>query len=223
MKKLIHLKIRTIFVATAIAAMPLVASPAMAATAVQSFSGGALFGFNSGGETVGFTFSTSDDLLVTQLGWYAPNGTLVSSRPVGIWNSGGTLLGSTTVSAGAPDGTGFRYATTTPISLFAGQQYFIGGRDTQADGDGYISSVSGLVMGPSITFRGSARNSGSGFTFPNVIDATTTNGRFGANFQYTVQSGAVPEPAAWALMIGGFGLAGAMLRRRRVVASSLAR
>jgi len=28
---------------------------------------------------------------------------------------------------------------------------------------------------------------------------------------------AVPEPATWALMIGGFGMAGAMLRRRRMV------
>ena len=31
----------------------------------------------------------------------------------------------------------------------------------------------------------------------------------------------VPEPASWALMIGGFGLAGATLRRRRT-ASALA-
>ena len=29
---------------------------------------------------------------------------------------------------------------------------------------------------------------------------------------------AVPEPASWALMIGGFGMAGAALRRRRAVA-----
>jgi hypothetical protein len=35
----------------------------------------------------------------------------------------------------------------------------------------------------------------------------------------TVRStAAVPEPASWALMIGGFGLAGAALRRRRVSA-----
>lgn len=30
--------------------------------------------------------------------------------------------------------------------------------------------------------------------------------------------GAVPEPAAWALLVGGFGLAGAALRRRRALA-----
>jgi|GEM_PF-1099259 len=33
---------------------------------------------------------------------------------------------------------------------------------------------------------------------------------------------AVPEPATWALMIGGFGLAGASLRRRRAVAATAA-
>jgi hypothetical protein len=32
--------------------------------------------------------------------------------------------------------------------------------------------------------------------------------------------GGVPEPATWALMIGGFGLAGASLRRRRAVTSA---
>lgn len=40
-----------------------------------------------------------------------------------------------------------------------------------------------------------------------------SNDSTGVNF--TLTSGAVPEPASWALMIAGFGGAGAMLRRRR--------
>jgi len=39
------------------------------------------------------------------------------------------------------------------------------------------------------------------------------------DWQITEQSGGVPEPATWALMIGGFGLAGATLRRRRMAAA----
>lgn len=34
--------------------------------------------------------------------------------------------------------------------------------------------------------------------------------------------GAVPEPAAWAMMIGGFGAVGATMRRRQRVAVSYA-
>ena len=43
-----------------------------------------------------------------------------------------------------------------------------------------------------------------------------------SNWEFSVQDGAgtaVPEPGAWALMIGGFGLAGATLRRRRALAA----
>ena len=37
--------------------------------------------------------------------------------------------------------------------------------------------------------------------------------------QFSVPAAAVPEPAAWALMILGFGGAGAQLRRRRRIAA----
>ena len=39
------------------------------------------------------------------------------------------------------------------------------------------------------------------------------------DMSFSGAAGAVPEPATWALMIGGFGLAGAALRRRRVAAA----
>jgi hypothetical protein len=57
--------------------------------------------------------------------------------------------------------------------------------------------------------------------------AVNTRGAFGQTAEYFVSAnysltaantGAVPEPASWALMIGGFGLIGASARRRRMTA-----
>jgi len=82
-----------------------------------------------------------------------------------------------------------------------------------------------------------------GFTNPGVMDITLSNGTFngglfglsgGSKDGTTVDAtfdwkndpngvaglaGGVPEPASWALMIGGFGMAGGMLRRRRTAAA----
>jgi hypothetical protein len=55
--------------------------------------------------------------------------------------------------------------------------------------------------------------------------AATVQGNGGVFFDsvaVTGPSGAVPEPAAWALMIGGFGLTGAALRRRRTAVAAVA-
>ena len=52
---------------------------------------------------------------------------------------------------------------------------------------------------------GSAYRFGTSFQ-PRVVNAT---------FEYTV-AGAVPEPATWAMMIGGIGMVGGAMRRRKV-------
>lgn len=203
------------FLASVVVATCLVGGAAQADTAIQSFSGGSTFGAFATDETVGWTFKALDDMVVTSLGWYAIGGDLDASHQIGIWDAGGTLLGQATVTAGAPDGTGVRYVGVGPINLTSGSDYFIGGRDLIGDNDNYITSVSNLVTSTSIQFLGSAVNaSGGGFGFPNLVNNTTTGGRFGANFQFRVVDGAVPEPATWALMICGFGLAGSALRYR---------
>ncbi len=51
---------------------------------------------------------------------------------------------------------------------------------------------------------------------PVGADDTNTFPSFLLVDNFVVQNTAVPEPATWALMIGGFGMTGSMLRRRRL-------
>jgi hypothetical protein len=55
---------------------------------------------------------------------------------------------------------------------------------------------------------------GSGITDLQISNGGVTNWQFGIS-QFNFTSGAVPEPASWAMMVAGFGLAGAAMRRRK--------
>lgn len=207
--------------AAALAGMTLLAPVvATANTALQFLGTGTTFQAFDNDETIGWTFTANANMNVTRLGWFVVDPTLDSDHAIGIWNTSGVLLGSATVVAPGPGSSdGFRYVATpfAPFRLDAGQQYFIGGRDRLSDGDGYITGLNFLQTDPAISFLGSARSAaGSGFAFPNLVVANS-RGRFGPNFQFDVipDRPAVPEPATWAMMIVGFGTAGAALRRRR--------
>ena len=77
-------------------------------------------------------------------------------------------------------------------------------------GCGFTSSLSAINSAGSF-----------GFFFTAVpgsyLEYTTGNGNNIDSLTFNVQS--VPEPASWALMLTGFGLAGTALRRRRVLAA----
>jgi hypothetical protein len=188
------------------------ATAAQADTGVVSFTGGSAFtSFNGTDQTIGFEFSTASAINVSSLGWYAVSGTTASAHEVGIWDTGGTLLGSTTVTPGAASADGFRFASVPTIALAAGD-YFIGGTVASPFSDSYKTAVSNLVTGTGITFIDAAHSdTSSGFAFPSVT--SSGDGRFGPNFEFTAAP--APEPGTWTMLIAGFAVVGATMRYRR--------
>lgn len=109
------------------------------------------------------------------------------------------------------------------ITLGASSTYKINGGFS--NGDNASTDVHILANGASI-FDGGVNGSGSFanfglsqyFTAGTTIDFAVGNGGNGYNYDSTFLSASVasvPEPATWAMMLGGFGIAGATLRRRR--------
>lgn len=203
--------------AAAILAVTFGSTSSLASPAIVSFTVGSQFTGFSSDETVGWSFrvAAGPGVSVTALGWWDAGGDdLAASHKVGIWDTAGNLLGSSTVNPGDPLIGGFRYAATASIVLMGGQTYIIGGQDLVNDGDNYSSSNGALTMDPQIAFLQSARSgNGLGFAFPNTLTANT-GGRFGPNFMLDQVQG-VPEPSTYGLAALGLLAAGAVVRRRR--------
>jgi hypothetical protein len=201
----------SIAVLLAVLILPTVAS----AQALQSFSGGTLFGtFEADGDTVGWRFTVNRPIIVTHLGfWDGDNATqpMVLSHPVGLWDNAGNLLTSNTVNPTSPLTGAFRYEPTANVQIPAGT-YNLGAfySATNPISDGYMTSTTGIVMASGFTMNNTLRDPTgpqTGLVFPSL--ATAVGGRFGPNILFTE----VPEPASMA----GVALfaVGAMFRRRR--------
>ncbi|CAM3154392.1 hypothetical protein SPAN111604_06990 [Sphingomonas antarctica] len=114
------------------------------------------------------------------------------------------------------------------ITLGAGSTYTINGG--YGNGDNASTDVHVLANGASL-FSGAINGGGSSSNFSlkqyfaagTTIDFAVGNGGNGYNNDSTLLSASVasvPEPASWAMMLGGFGLIGAATRRRvRAVAT----
>lgn len=86
-----------------------------------------------------------------------------------------------------------------------------GGLEVQVgEGGGWTTVLS--ATGPQI-FTGTIQNPA---LLTGAWDFTEYYGP--GNYNLTAAAAAVPEPATWAMLIGGFALAGAAMRRRRVLA-----
>lgn len=164
--------------------------------------------------TLGWEFTAQSAINVTQLGLFdSDQDGLAESHDLGLWDSGGNLLASATIGAG----TGatlldkFRYVNVASVLLTAGQNYFVGGLYTSgADPLIFPSTGSGQTFAAEIAYLRATFVSGGALMQPTATGGM--EGYFGPNFTY---SNAIPEPATWALLIGGFALTGAAVRRRK--------
>lgn len=128
----------------------------------------------------------------------------------------------------APDGDQVAFlqnvssATQTLTGLTIGQTYTV--NFDLSNRPGYSNILVDLSFGGTSIFSLTPTNSWSSYSATFLASATTgdlvfsTNTGFGdhdAGLDNVSISGAVPEPATWAIMIAGFGLTGAALRRHR--------
>ena len=136
--------------------------------------------------------------------WIGPNNDSIIDGPVGLYDY------QTTFSLA-----GFNASTASIFGGWStdnnGIKILLNGVDTGNPGTSFVQFATGFAPF-SIT---------SGFLAGvNRLDFIVNNGGGPTALRVEMHgsadlSGGVPEPSTWALMIGGFGMAGAMLRRRR--------
>jgi hypothetical protein len=178
-------------------------------TPALSFTGAANFGAPEG--TFGWSFTLSNTITVTELGYFDFGGNgLSDAHDVGIWTSSGTLLVSATVPAGTA-GTlngDFRYVLVA-ATLLAPGDYVIGGFTPADSGDPVAVQAATITTASGISYDASRSIGGSSLTFPIGDTSGQPNSYFGPNFIF------VPEPTTTALLLlGSSGSIVAWLRRR---------
>ena len=159
-----------------------------------------------------FTLSGVSTLTSVQAIVYALNGPLTTTFTPGaeIWRS-----------AAVAGSSGLLDFNPTGVTLAAGQNYvaFLSTYYTTGTGQANVSSCNpfgGGACAVSNTNPGLGRaitGRALGANLDELTFAQVVNGSQDLTFSATIA--AVPEPASWALMIGGFGFVGGVARRRK--------
>ncbi|HQR07132.1 MAG TPA: DUF4082 domain-containing protein [Gemmatales bacterium] len=169
---------------------------------------------NNGDWVLGYSFLVNSSISVVSLGVYDHNSDgLLGSHDVGLWDSSGNLLASSTVPAGtgATLDSSYRFVTISAVNLSPGSTYYVGAVKVNADQDEWIADPLSFATAPEISYDSRRFQFYSGtLVFPDLAGSNSV-GYFGGNFQFA----AVPEPTTWALMGVGASLAGLSAWRMR--------
>jgi len=159
-------------------------------------------GFTSLGATTTFgalTFTSGDNLIVGTGTGYQP---IRNTLDFNEWSPmSGTIDGSFNLF-------GFKLGTLGDQSAMSVTVYTNLGSYNFAD-------LSSPMASSALDFHGFVATGGEYFTGFSLASAQGAGSAPSTTDFELGHAGAVPEPASWAMMVGGFGLAGAAMRRRR--------
>lgn len=198
-----------------ILAIGLLATTANAATGITSVTSPTVWPNNDNQDhSLGWAFSTRGQTIAAlgynDFGFGSPHN-------VGLYDSSGALLASALVSGSSTLLNGYRYTDLgSALVLGAGTYYLVG--TTTGVNDGWTYQAASFATNAATTYVNSYFTSGTGgvLAFPTSLAADRQY--LLTNFSdVALTSSAVPEPATWAMMLVGIGLAGAMMRRRHNV------
>jgi hypothetical protein len=208
-----------------------VTAVAISAAPIDSLTGSPGYSFSSAPVTTdpkqlsfGFQFTTNELVTVSALGYYDDGGDgLMVDHEVGIFDSLGALLFSTTVEAGTGASLigNFRYASIPLLSLAANQVFTIAATTGPAEKWAYgviDDSITGFVTDPAIEIAQNAAR--FLYTSGECLEYPTKQFKYsiyaGPNFLIHRDADVVtPEPAAGLLLGSALG-ALVLLRRRKL-------
>ena len=196
-------------------------TPSLAATQVYDATG-EVGGNQQWAGTLGLDFDVNQTVYVTGLGSFdAGRDGITHDIFVGIFNATTGLLVAPAVNlngtahiSGAYDSISIAKLTLTPGHYQIGAWGYNNPDDSNYNNGGSGGPIGFNTLGGALTAIGSHYSDANapGVFATNVDDGST---RYGAGTLIAY----VPEPATWGMMIVGFGLVGATLRRRSTVAA----
>jgi hypothetical protein len=213
----------------AVAAIALTSAPAMADAGWEFTSAGN--SYTDGQWDFATAFTANSDVTVSGLGYYAdPVTGNADGNAVALYECAdtaclttGTLLATATVTNTYALNGHFRYVTVSPVNLTAGKSYEVAGVSnsdnyTWADPSFKANSAITILDTSGQTARWQTSASPDFLTGSGGLDRVGEDGYWGPNIYLGSATGftggGVPEPASWAMMIGGVGFIGGALRRR---------